>query len=125
VPVTVYLIDDHARYRRCVRDALAGSAVVAGEAGTGVVALAAAAAAAPLPLADVVLLDIRLPDADGVALARRLLALAPASRIVGLTALDDPVLRRALLQAGACGCVGKHEPPAALLEAVRKAAGAV
>lgn len=125
MPLRVYLVDDHARYRRCVREALAGTAEVVGEAADAAVALAAAAAVAPQPLADVVLLDVQLPDLHGVALAQRLCALAPATRIVALTALDDPVLGRALRAAGACACIGKHEPLAALLQAVRRAAGAV
>lgn len=125
MPPRVYLVDDHARYRRCVREALGDAVQVTGEAGDAATALAAAGAVAPRPLADVVLLDIQLPDLDGLALARRLVALAPATRIVALTALDDPVLRRALQAAGACACVGKHEPLPELLQTIRRVTGAV
>lgn len=122
MPLSVYLVDDHAPYRRCLRQALEPALVVAGEAGGGAEALAAAEARAPQPLADVVLLDVMMPGLNGVALLPRLLALAPSSRIVVLSVHDDPVLVRTLRQAGAADCIGKQEPPAALLAAIRKAA---
>jgi DNA-binding NarL/FixJ family response regulator len=124
VPLSVYLVDDHAPYRRCVRQALEAARLhVAGEAAGGEPALQAARACAPHPLADVVLLDVLMPGLHGVALLPQLLALAPASRIVMLSLHDDPVLVRTLLHAGATACLAKHAPLAMLLTAIRNAAG--
>ena len=122
VPLSVYLIDDHAAYRRCVRDALAGTAQVAGEAADGHAALAAAAICAPRPLVDVVLLDIALPGLHGVEVARRLLVLAPGTRLVVLSSHHEPVLVQAMFDTGARAFVGKHEPLPVLVAAIQRAA---
>ena len=95
----------------------AGVAVV-GEAGTGEDALRIASALAP----DVVLLDLELPDLDGLAVLQRLKALERATAVLVITMHDNPVLVRRAVEAGASGYVlkgiGRRELLAAL-EAVR------
>jgi two-component system, NarL family, response regulator NreC len=70
---------------------------------------------------DLVLLDLALPGTDGIELARELLALAPALKIVILTLHDTPANRARAAQAGAVAFAGKHEGSPALLAAIRSA----
>ena len=84
---------------------------------TSAAALEAAHATNP----DVVLMDYRLPDGDGVETARRIKAELPATRIVMLTAAsDDSVLSRAI-QAGCSGYLTKDHTVDELILAVRAA----
>lgn len=117
--VRVLIVDDHPMVREGLRSMLepAGVAVV-GEAGTGEDALRAASALAP----DVVLLDLELPDLDGLAVLQRLKTLEKGAAVLVITMHDDPVLVRRAVEAGASGYVlkgvGRRELLAAL-EAVR------
>ena len=63
-PLSVFLVDDHALYRQCLKALLAADAGlhIVGEAGDAAEALAAAGRCAPAPLADVVLLDVAMPE---------------------------------------------------------------
>ncbi|MBG0564767.1 response regulator [Actinoplanes aureus] len=116
-PVRVLLADDEPLFRGTVRDlisATAGFAVVA-EAGTGREAVTLAAAHRP----DVVLMDVRMPDLDGIAATERITAADPAPHVLVLTTfdLDDHVYRA--LRAGAGGFVLKDITPPRLLDAIR------
>src|SRR5262249_61899217 len=75
---------------------------VVGEAGTGEDALRVAAASEP----EVVLLDLELPDLDGLAVLRRLKAQAPDTAVLVITMHDDPALVRRAVEAGA----SRHDP---------------
>lgn len=119
-PVRVLLCDDHTLVRRGVADVLRadGAIGIVGEAARGEEALRLAAQARP----DVVLLDLRLPDLDGVAVTARLSAADPHVAVVLLTTFgDDPALLEAL-RAGARGCLLKDTPADALVAAVHAAA---
>jgi DNA-binding NarL/FixJ family response regulator len=116
------VVDDQALVRRglaLVLDNEPDIEVVA-EAGTGVEAIAAAQTQQP----DIILMDIRMPEMDGLeATAQILAASEPNCRIIILTTFDpDEYVFRAL-QAGASGFVLKDIPPEALVEAVRTVAG--
>jgi DNA-binding NarL/FixJ family response regulator len=91
-----------------------GTIEVVAEASTGVEAVAAASAHRP----DVVLMDIRMPEMDGIEATRRL----PRDRILVLTTfgLDDYII--AALRAGASGFLLKDAPAAELVSAVRAVA---
>jgi DNA-binding NarL/FixJ family response regulator len=108
VPHSVILIDDDPAFRALARRTLAGTRMsVVGEAGT-----AAAGASAVRELKpDVVLLDVGLPDGDGITLARELSALPWRPRIV-LTSVDpDAASPDEVERSGASGFVPKHELP--------------
>jgi len=117
--VRVLIVDDHPMVREGLRSMLEPAGVeVVGEAGTGEDALRAAAACEP----EVVLLDLELPDLDGLAVLQRLKARAPGPAVLVITMHDDPTLVRRAVEAGASGYVlkgvGRRELLAAL-EAVR------
>jgi DNA-binding NarL/FixJ family response regulator len=71
---------------------------------------------------DVILMDYRLPDVDGVQATRAVLAACPETAVVCLTASANPRERRALLEAGAVGCLEKDEGLDAIIAAIREAA---
>lgn len=119
--VSVLVVDDQALVRRglaMVLDHADGIEVVA-EAGTGLEAIERAAHHRP----DVILMDIRMPEMNGLEATERILAAAAEStRVIILTTFDpDEYVYRAL-QAGASGFVLKDIPPEDLVSAVRTVA---
>jgi len=122
VTVRVVLADDQALLRatfRLLLDSEPDLEVVA-EAGTG----AGAVTAARDTRADVVLMDIRMPDMDGIEATRRITgdeALAGV-KILILTTYETDDLVVAALRAGASGYLGKGTEPAVLLDAIRTVA---
>jgi DNA-binding NarL/FixJ family response regulator len=104
---TVLIVDDHAGCRRAARALLEdeGFEVVAEEA-SGREALAAAEALRP----GIVVLDVGLPDVDGIEVARRLTAGGHPSPTVVLTSSRDPAdLAEVAAGCGACGLIAKDE----------------
>src|ERR1700722_8008805 len=91
---------------------------VVAEAGNGLEAVAQAARCNPT----VILMDIRMPELDGLQATRRIIAANDAARILILTTfgLDEYVYEA--LRAGASGFVLKDDPPEQLIEAVRTVA---
>src|SRR5438445_2542983 len=71
---------------------------------------------------DIVLIDVHMPDGDGVKDARTILAESPRTRIVALTWSDDPSTVRDMLTAGAIGYVVKGGTIDELSMAIRRAA---
>jgi DNA-binding NarL/FixJ family response regulator len=69
---------------------------------------------------DAVLLDVRMPGMDGLAVLERLREKYPAIAVVMLSAIDDPVLVRAALERGASAFVLKHVDPRDLGSALRQ-----
>jgi DNA-binding NarL/FixJ family response regulator len=118
--IAVLLVDDQRLMRDGLRTLLeleGGFAVVA-EAGDGRAALEAYAARQP----DVVLMDIRMPEMDGVEATRRLLARWPAARVLILTTFGDDASVFEGLRAGALGYVLKDVSGQELSQAVRTVA---
>jgi len=116
-PVRVLLVDDHLVVRQGLRAFLQLQAdiEVVGEAGGGIAAVEAAAAGRP----DVVLMDLLMPDGDGVAAIRELAAAAPAARVLVLSSFADDERVFAAMQAGAAGYLLKDVEPDALADAIR------
>ena len=119
-PVKVFLLDDHEIVRRGVRDMLEaeGDIKVIGEAGTASSALARIPALRP----DVAVLDVRLPDGDGVTVCREIRSRMPEVACLMLTSFaDDDALMDAVM-AGAAGYVLKQIRGTDLVGAVRTVA---
>ena len=115
--ISVFLLDDHEIVRRGVRDVLAAEPdiVVVGEASTAASALARIPALRP----DVAVLDIRLPDGDGVTVCREIRSRMPQIGCLMLTSFaDDEALFDAIM-AGAAGYVLKQIRGTDLVGAVR------
>jgi DNA-binding NarL/FixJ family response regulator len=113
--ITVLLVDDHPVVRRGLRALLEvqDGIVVAGEAGDGSTAVALAASLRP----DIVLLDLRLPGVDGIALIEPLRAAGP--RVLVLTSATQPSVAARAVRAGAAGVLYKDIDPDALVRAIR------
>ncbi|MDT4917681.1 MAG: hypothetical protein QOH89_2381 [Pseudonocardiales bacterium] len=118
--IRVLLVDDH----RLVRDGLTTLLVavedieVVGAAADGAEVVEAAARCRP----DVVLMDLSMPDTDGVTATRLLLAEQPQVRVVALTSFTADKQVAAALAAGAVGYLLKDSAPEALFDAIRQAA---
>ncbi len=118
--IRVLLADDHPVVREGLRGMLAAESdiEVIGEAGSGAQAVALAAALRP----DVILMDLRMPDGDGVKATARLRGEVPEAQIMVLTTYDtDNDILRAV-EAGATGYLLKDTPRADLVAAIRAAA---
>jgi DNA-binding NarL/FixJ family response regulator len=121
VTVRVLLADDQALVRGGFRMILESrpDIEVVGEAADGVAAVRLTAELEP----DVVLMDIRMPEVDGLEATRRIVSSASRSRIVVLTTYDADDSVFAALRAGASGFLLKDARPADLVDAVRVVAG--
>ena len=117
--IKVLVVDDQQLVRAGFRVILAAEPdlVVVGEAGDGAEALRRNRELQP----DVVLMDIRMPNMDGLEAARRIIAASPA-RVLILTTFDADEYVYGALQAGASGFMLKDAPPEQLVAAVRAAA---
>jgi DNA-binding NarL/FixJ family response regulator len=120
VAIRVLLVDDHEVVRRGVRDLLDSERDidVVAEAGTVAEALTVAAGRKP----DVAVVDIRLPDGDGVALCRKLRAAQDGPRCLVLTAFDDERVILDAIDAGVSGYLLKQVRGQDLVTAVREVA---
>jgi DNA-binding NarL/FixJ family response regulator len=115
-PIRVLVADDQALLRGSFRVLIESSPgfVVTGEAATGAEAVTLAARDRP----DVILMDVRMPEMDGIAATRAICA-EPGPRVLILTMFDlDPYVYDAL-RAGASGFLLKDTPPDDLLMAIR------
>ncbi|MFJ8584366.1 response regulator [Streptomyces sp. NPDC093595] len=119
-PVRVFLLDDHEVVRRGVRDLLDDEPdlTVVGEAGTAGQALVRVPALRP----QVAVLDIRLPDGDGVSVCRELRSRMPGLACLMLTSFDDEEALLDAIMAGAAGYVLKQITGTDLVNAVRTVA---
>jgi DNA-binding NarL/FixJ family response regulator len=114
-PVTgsVLLIDDDPAFRRLARQTLSGSGLtVVGEAATAAAGISAARSLEP----EIMLVDVGLPDGDGISLARELSALPWGPRVV-LTSVDpDAASPEEVRKSGAIGFVPKQDLPGSGLD---------
>jgi DNA-binding NarL/FixJ family response regulator len=112
----VLIVDDDDLMRAGLRELLANdpSIEVAGEASTGREAVDAARRLSP----DVVLMDVRMPDLDGIAATRELAQVAPDSRVLILTTFEQNDYIFPSLRAGASGFLLKRTRPEDLIAAV-------
>jgi len=118
--VRVVLVDDHRMVREALREVLTRvpDIEVVGEAGSGQEALDAAARCQP----DVLVLDISLPDINGIEVATRLRDGGQAVKVVALSQFADKRFVTAMLRAGALGYVTKSAAGTELVLAIRAVA---
>ena len=118
--IRVFLLDDHEVVRRGVAALLSAEddIEIVGEAGTAEHALARIPAARP----DVAVLDVRLPDGDGVSVCRELRSQMPDLACLMLTSFDDEDALFEAVMAGAAGYVLKQIHGSDLVGAVRTVA---
>ncbi|MFE4382172.1 response regulator [Streptomyces cyaneofuscatus] len=119
-PIRVFLLDDHEVVRRGLHDLLGAEPglEVVGEASTAAQALARGPALRP----DVAVLDVRLPDGDGITVCRELRSRMPELACLMLTSFDDEDALLDAIMAGAAGYVLKQISGSDLVSAVRTVA---
>jgi DNA-binding NarL/FixJ family response regulator len=115
-PLRILIVDDHAVVRRGIRSLLESqpSWQIAGEAATGRDAVELATRLQP----DVVVMDLSLPELNGLDATRQILKASPRSEIVVLTMHHSEELVRNVLQAGARGYVLKSDADQNLITAI-------
>lgn len=111
----VLVVDDHPMVREGIRSLLSGEVGAWAEAGTGEEAIKRLAEAKP----ELVLLDIKLPDLDGLTVLRRIKAISPTTSVLMVTMHDNPGYVRQAVKLGAAGYVLKGITRRELLAAVR------
>lgn len=110
----VLIVDDFAPWRSAVRSMLDGKFQIVGEAGGGLDAVSKAQEHE----ANLILLDIGLPDLDGIEAGRRILESVPGAKVIFLTANSDAEVVRSALGCGAMGYVLKADAGRELLKAI-------
>jgi two-component system nitrate/nitrite response regulator NarL len=119
-PIRVLVVDDHDLFRTGLSSLLASQPEfeIAAQASGGRMAVRLARELRP----DVILMDLRMPDLDGVEATRQIVADDAAARIVALTVASDETSVAAALRAGACGYLVKDSPIDEVIAATRAAA---
>ena len=119
--IRVLVVDDHKLFRDGLSAILMNAAdiEVVGEAGTGREAVTRVESLAP----DVVLMDISMPDLNGIEATHQIVALQPDTGIIMLTMLEDNDSLFAAMCAGARGYILKGADKAEVLKTIRAVAG--
>lgn len=115
--ITLGIVDDDAIVRSALSEQLAAEAgiTVAFVCATGAQAVAESRACAP----DVVLMDVRMPELDGIAAASAIRQVSPRTKVLLITALDLDGDVAASMAAGASGFLIKSSQPGVIVNAVR------
>ena len=117
--ITVFLLDDHEVVRRGLRDLLEASGMeIVGEASTVAEAIGRIPACRP----QVAVLDVRLPDGDGIEVCRDVRSDHPEIRCLMLTSFSDDEALMGAIMAGASGYVLKQVRGHDLADAIRRVA---
>jgi DNA-binding NarL/FixJ family response regulator len=115
-PIRILLADDHRLFREALRAVLEPECEVVGETASGEAAVELAIQLKP----HVVLLDVGMPGAGGLAAAHRISRTAPGAKVLIVSQYDDEeYVVEALSEAGAAGYIVKDDSKAELLAAVR------
>jgi len=119
-PIRVLLVDDDALMRAGLEAVLSSDRAieVVGEASDGRVAVERVRELRPA----IVLMDVRMPDVDGIAATREIVASVTDTRVVILTTFEDDEYIFGALTAGASGFLLKRTSPELLLDAIKAVA---
>lgn len=117
--ITVLIVDDHAVVRQGIRAYLSTQPdlQVVGEAGSGAEGVALVTETVP----DIVLMDLVMPEMDGVEATRRITRASPRTRVIVLTSFHEDSHIFPAIKAGALSYLLKDIGPAELAEAIRAA----
>jgi DNA-binding NarL/FixJ family response regulator len=115
---SIFIVDDHELIRRGLRELVNGATdmQVCGEAGTAAEAMRLIPRCSP----DVTVLDLTLPDGNGIELIKRLCAHDPDMRILVASMHDEEVFAERALLAGAMGYINKQETAERILDGMRR-----
>lgn len=115
--IRIFLVDDHTVLRQAVAAMLSAEVdiEVVGQSGNGTTALAEVGRLRP----DVVILDLKMPETDGLAILPRISEVSAKTRVVVFTMYDNPIYVHTAMQAGATGYVLKTVERDDLLRAIR------
>ena len=118
--IRVMVVDDHPIMRNGLRDALedVGDFEVVGLAGDGVEAVSAAQSLEP----QVIVMDVMMPNKDGVDACREIMELLPDTKVLMLTASTEEDAVVEAVAAGATGYLQKYSGPDELADAIREVA---
>ena len=116
-PIRVFITDDHAIVRGGLRALIGGKSdmVLVGEATDGAEAIEAARALQP----DIILMDLIMPNVDGITAIQTIREENPAARILVLTSFAEEHQIISALRLGALGYILKETSPEELVEAIR------
>jgi len=119
VSISILMADDHRMMRECLRTSLEEQPdlTVVGEADNGRAAVELARELSP----DVVIMDISMPDLNGVEATRQILRHAPGAKVIALSMHKDERYVTRMLEAGAAGYLLKTDAVTELVRAVRVA----
>jgi two-component system nitrate/nitrite response regulator NarL len=113
----VFIADDHPLFRLGLKFALQGQGFeVVGEAESGSQALAVCSSTQP----DVAILDVKMPDGDGIQICQQLLAQSGSLVVILLTTFQEPALIQAARQAGAKGYLSKDAADTLISHTIRQ-----
>jgi len=117
MPATIVLVDDHPVFRQGLYHLLAKEKDlrVVGEADDGQMAIDLVRRHAP----DLVVMDISMPNLDGIEATRRILSEFPGTRVVGLSVHSSKQFVSDMLQAGVAGYILKESVPEEMIEGIR------
>jgi DNA-binding NarL/FixJ family response regulator len=118
IATRILLVDDHPIFRSGLRALLSAEPdlSVVGEASNGHTAIELVVQFAP----DIVIMDLRMPDLNGIDAARRAIAACPSVKVIGLSASADVKSAAEMLRAGAAGYVVKEMAYESLIGAIRQ-----
>jgi DNA-binding NarL/FixJ family response regulator len=118
--IRIAIVDDHELVRAGLRKVLSGGPIeVVAEAGSAAEAAQTVGRSRP----DVLLLDVRLPDRDGLDVLERILEQSPRTKVVLLSAYENPTYLARAVALGACDYLLKGASGEQILSAVVRAAG--